>query len=85
MAVVPDPLLRPYQEEDEGSLVESTVALEVGLCAARASRRRVLLLRQWVQLKPLPSQLAHDKRHAKPAVHHGHNRPKVREAEGLDL
>ena len=85
MAVVPDPLLRPYQEEDEGALAESTVALEVGLCAARASRRRVLLLRQWVQLKPLPSQLAHDKRHTKPAVHHGHNRPKVREAEGLDL
>ena len=73
MALILDPLLRPYQEEDEGSFLESTTALEVRLCIESASRRRVLLLRQWLQPYPLSSQLTHDKRHAEPAVHYGHN------------
>ena len=73
MALIPNPLLRPYKEKDEGSFVESTSAFEVGLCAASASRRRVLLLRQWVQLNPLPSQLAYDKRNTKPTIHNGYN------------
>ena len=85
MAVILNPLLRPHQEEDEGSFLESTTALEVRLCTESASRRRVLLLRQWLQPKPLPSQLTYDKRHTKPAVHHGHNRLEVRENEGLHL
>ena len=79
MAVIPNTLLRPHQEKDERSFLESTSVLEVGLCFESASRCRVLLLRQWVQLKPIPSQLAYDKRYTKPAIHHGYNRPKVRE------